>query len=98
MSKVIVQTEGPQLIVKPSGKTGVGQLDALWKHVPSAGAGGEGAIFSGWGREVAGFQLSLQAAHKFQTGVREPADDHSWEFHGGLSRKFGKVTLRTSIV
>ena len=98
MSKGIAQTEGPQLIVRPSAKFGDVQLGAQWKNVTSAVAGGEGAIFIGWGRDVAGFQLSLQAAHKFQTGVHEPTDDHSWEFSGGLSRKFDKVTVRGSVV
>ena len=49
-------------------------------------------------RDLAGFQLSLQAAHKFQTGVREPTDDHSWEFTAGLTRKLGRVTLRGQVV
>jgi hypothetical protein len=98
MSKGIAQTEGPQLIVKPFIKLGDLQLGGQWKNVTSTVAGGEGALFVGFSREVAKFQLSLQAAHKFQTGVREPTDDHSWEFTAGLSRKLGKVTLRTSLV
>jgi hypothetical protein len=98
MSKGIAQTAGPQLIVKPSVKLGDVQLGGQWKNVTSTVAGGEGAIFVGWSREVASFQLSLQASHKFQTGVREPTDDHSWEFTGGVSRKVRKVTLRASIV
>jgi hypothetical protein len=98
MSKGIAQSEGPQLIVKPFVKFGDFQVGAQWKNVTSAVAGGEGAVFVGFGREIAGFQLTLQASNKFQTGVREPTDDHSWEFTGGLSRKFGKVTLRISAI
>ena len=98
MSKGIAQSEGPQLIIKPSVKLGDVQLGAQWKNVTSTVARGEGALFVGVGREIAGFQLSLQAAHKFQTGVREPTDDHSWEFTGGVSRKFGAVSLRGSAV
>lgn len=98
MSKGIAQSEGPQLIVKPSVKLGAVQFGAQWKNVTSTVARGEGAIFVGGGREIAGFQLSVQASHKFQTGVREPTDDHSWEFTGGVSRKFGVVTLRGSAV
>jgi hypothetical protein len=98
MSKGIAQSEGPQLVVKPSIKLGDLQAGAQWKNVTSAVAGGEGALFVGFGRQVAGFQLSLQASHKFQTGVREPADDHSWEFTGGVTRKIGAVTLRGSLV
>ena len=98
MSKGIAQSEGPQLIVRPLVKLGDVQIGAQWKNVTSAVAGGEGAVFVGLTRDLAGFQLSLQAAHKFQTGVREPADDHSWEFTAGLTRKLGPVTLRGSLV
>ena len=98
MSKGIAQTEGPQLVARPSVKLGGLQFGAQWKNITSPVAGGEGALFVGWGRDLAGFQLSLQAAHKFQTGVREPTDDHSWEFTAGLSRKLGRVTLRGSLV
>ena len=98
MSKGIAQTDGPQLVVRPFVKVGDVQLGAQWKNVTSAVAGGEGALFVGFGREVAGFQLSLQASRKFQTGVKEPTDDHSWEFTGALSRKLGPVTLRGSLI
>lgn len=98
MSKGVAQTEGPQLIVKPSVGIGPLQVGAQWKNVTSAVAGGEGAVFIGFSHEVAKFQLSLHASHKFQTGVKEPTDDHSWEFSGGVSRKLGKLNLRTSIV
>jgi hypothetical protein len=98
MSKGIAQTEGPQLVAKPSVKFGDVQVGGQWKNVTSTVAGGEGAIFVGWSRAVASFQFSLQASHKFQTGVREPTDDHSWEFTGGISRKLGAITLRGSAV
>ncbi|MCL6740787.1 hypothetical protein LZ518_06525 [Sphingomonas sp. RB56-2] len=98
MSKGIAQTEGPQLIVKPFVKLGDFQVGAQWKNVTSTVAGGEGAVFVAFGREVGGFQLTLQASHKFQTGVHEPTDDHSWEFTGGLTRKLGSITLRGQVV
>src|ERR1700752_4250587 len=98
MSKGIAQSEGPQLIGRPFVKLGDVQVGAQWKNVTSTVAGGEGAVFVGFGRELAGFQLTLHASHKFQTGVHEPTDDHSWEFTSGLTRKFGKVTMRGSVV
>ena len=98
MSKGIAQSEGPQVIVRPSVKLGDFQVGAQWKNVSSTVAGGEGAVFVGFAREIGGFQMTLQASHKFQTGVREPTDDHSWEFTGGLNRKVGRVTLRTSVI
>lgn len=98
MSKGIAQTEGPQLIVRPSMKVGDFQVGAQWKNLTSTIADGEGAMFVTFSREVRGFQLTLQALHKFQTGVREPTDDHSWEIASGLSRKLGRVTLRGQFV
>lgn len=98
MSKGIAQSDGPQLVFKPFVKSGDVQLGAQWKNVSSSAASGEGAIFVGLTREVAKFQLSLQASHKFQTEVREPAEDHSWEFTGTISRKFGRLSVRAQAV
>ena len=98
MSKGVVQSEGPQLIVKPFVKLGEIQLGAQWKNVTSPVAGGEAALFAALNKEVAKFQLSLQAAYKFQTGVKEPTDDRSWEFTGSVSRKFGKLSLRIGAI
>ncbi|HEY0629347.1 MAG TPA: hypothetical protein VGD23_08465, partial [Sphingomicrobium sp.] len=61
MSKGIAQSEGPQLTAKPFVKLGNVQVGAQWKNVSSSAASGEGAIFAGISREVAKFQLSLQA-------------------------------------
>ena len=98
MSKGIAQSEGPQLIVRPFVKLGDVQVGAQWKNVTSTAADGEASAFVSFGRDIAGFQLSVQAAHKFQTGVKEPTDDHSWEFTGGVTRKLGRFTLRTQLV
>ncbi|HXG81793.1 MAG TPA: hypothetical protein VNJ05_08330 [Sphingomicrobium sp.] len=70
MFKAIAQSEGPQLVVKPFVKLGDLRLGRQWKNVTSGAANGEGAIFAGISREVAKFQLSLQASYKFQTGVK----------------------------
>jgi hypothetical protein len=98
MSKGVAQSERPQLIVRPFVKLGDVQVGAQWKNVTSAVADGEAAVFVGFGRELASFQLTLQASHKFQTGVREQTDDHSWEFSGGLTRKLSRIMLRASAV
>ena len=65
MSKGVAQTDGPQLVVKPS--LGLGSVQ-------------------------------LGAAHKFQTAVREPTDDHSWEFTGSVTRKLGRLSLRVQAI
>jgi hypothetical protein len=98
MSKGVAQSERPQLIVRPFVKLGDVQVGAQWKNVTSTVADGEAAVFVGFARELASIQLTLQASHKFQTGVREQTDDHSWEFSGGLTRKLSRITLRASAV
>jgi hypothetical protein len=98
MSKGIAQTDGPQLIVRPSVSLGPVQFAAQWKNLSSPVAGGEAAFSVGVSPKLAGFQLGLSAAHKVQTGVREPTDDHSWEFSGTVSRKFGRFSLRAQAI
>ena len=98
MSKGVAQTEGPQLIVKPFVQLGLVQVGAQWKNVSSAVAGGEAAVFANVAPRLGKFQLNLGVSYKFQTGVKEPTDDRSWEFTSGVTRKFGKVSLRISAV
>jgi hypothetical protein len=98
MSKGIAQTEGPQLVAKPFVQLGSFQLGAQWKNVSSAAADGEGAAFVSVSPKLGEFQLGLSVAHKFQTRVREPTDDHSWEFTGSVTRRFGKLALRVVAV
>lgn len=98
MSKGIAQTEGPQVVAKGFLQSGIVQVGAQWKNVTSPVAGGEGAIFANVAPKLGSLQFNLGVAHKFQTGVREPTDDHSWEFTGAVTRKFGKLSLRGSLV
>lgn len=98
ISKGIAQTEGPQLVAKPFVQLGPAQLGGQWKNVTSAVAGGEAAAFANVAPKLGKFQLHLGVAYKFQTGVREPTDDKSWEFTGSVSRKFGKVGLRLGTI
>lgn len=98
MSKGIAQTEGPQLVAKPYLQLGPVQIGGQWKNVTSPVAGGEAAAFVSVAPKLGRFQIQLGAAYKFQTGVREPADDKSWEFTGSVTRKFGKVSLRLGAV
>jgi hypothetical protein len=98
MSKGVAQSEGPQLVARPFIQLGPVQAGMQWKNVSSAVAGGEAAAFANVAPKLGDFQLNLGVAYKFQTGVREPTDDKSWEFTGGVTRKFGKVSLRISAV
>lgn len=98
MSKGAAQTEGPQLVAKPFVQMGPVQLGGQWKNVSSAVAGGEAALFANVAPKVARTQLNLGVAYKFQTGVKEPTDDKSWEFTGSATRKLGKLSLRVAAV
>lgn len=98
MSKGIAQTEGPQAVAKGSFKAGIIQVGAQWKNLTSPVADGEGVVFANVAPTLGAFQLTLGVAHKFNTAVREPLDDHAWEFTGAVSRKFGKLSLRGSLV
>jgi hypothetical protein len=98
ISKGLAQTEGPQLVAKPFVQFGSVQLGAQWKNVNSSVAGGEGAAFISISPKLENFQVSFGVAHKFQTGVREPTDDHSWEFNGSIVRKFNRLSLRLAAV
>ena len=98
ISKGIAQTEGPQIVVKPSIQTGPVQLGGQWKNLSSPTARGEASLFANVAPKVGGFQLSLGAAYKFQTGVREPTDDKSWEFTGHVIRKFGRLSLKLAAI
>lgn len=98
MSKGVAQTEGPQVVVKPFVQMGPVQVGSQWKNISSAVAGGEAAIFANVAPKLGQFQLGFGAAYKFQTGVREPTDDKSWEFTGNVTRKFGKLSLRVAAI
>lgn len=98
MSKGVAQTEGPQLVAKPFIQLGPVQLGTQWKNVSSAVAVGEAAVFANVAPKLGDFQLNLGVAYKFQTGVKAPTDDKSWEFTGSVTRRFGKLGLRIAAV
>ena len=98
ISKGIAQTEGPQIVARPFVQMGPVQLGSQWKNVSSAVAGGEAAVFANVAPKLGRFQLNMGAAYKFQTGVREPTDDKSWEFTGSATGKFGKLGLRVAAI
>ena len=98
MSKGIAQTDGPQLVAKPFVRLGPVQLGGQWKNLTSPVAGGEASLFANFSPTLGKVQLSLGAAYKVQTGVKEPTDDKSWEFTGSATRKFGKVSLRVGAI
>jgi uncharacterized protein (TIGR02001 family) len=98
MSKGIAQTEGPQLVAKSFVQFGALQVGGQWKNVSSSVARGEAAAYISATHKVEQFQLNLGVSYKFQTGVSATTDDKSWEFTGGVSRKFGKISMRVSVI
>lgn len=98
ISKGVAQTKGPQIIPKASLRFGAVQIGAQWKNVTSTTANGEAALFVNGSRKFGSVLMNGGAAYKFQTGARGPTDSTSWEFSGGLSRKFGAVTARMNAI
>ena len=98
MSKGIAQTEAEQFIPRAFVQFGKLQVGAQWKNVTSDVAGGEGAVFANYATRLGSVQLTMGAAYKFQTVVVGDPDDTSFEFTTAASRKFGKVSIRGSVV
>lgn len=98
MSKGLSQTEGPQVLPKAFVRIGKLQIGGQWKNVTSDSADGEAAAFVNASGKLAGFELSAGATWKFQTRVSEPTDSAALELNGSISRTFGKVGTKVSLV
>ena len=98
MSKGIAQTEGPQVILRASGKSGPFEAGGQWKNVTSSTAHGEAAVFVNALHSFGKLRLNAGAAYKFQTGVEGPTDSNSWEFTGGATLGLGKVSMRATAI
>jgi uncharacterized protein (TIGR02001 family) len=98
MSKGIAQTEGPQVILRGLAKSGPFEAGGQWKNVTSSTARGEAAAFINASHSFGKLRLNAGAAYKFQTGVTGPTDSESWEFTGGATASFGKVSLRATAI
>jgi hypothetical protein len=98
ISKGLAQTEGAQVLAKPSLQFGPVQLGGQWKNISSPVADGEAAAFINYAPKLGAVQLTFGAAYKWQTNVKGNPDDDSMEFASSVSRKFGKVGLKASAV
>jgi len=98
MSKGLRQTDGVQILVRPELAIGSLVLDAYYKNVTSPTADGEAAVRLGLRRRVAGFELAVSAAYKWNTNARLQADRDALEFSASASRRFGRVTPHLSLV
>jgi opacity protein-like surface antigen len=97
MSKGLRQTEGVQILVRPEVAIGPLFVGALYKNVTSATADGEAAFVVGLRQRLAGFDLAVSTAYKWNTGARMQADRDCLEFNATASRRFGRVTPRISL-
>jgi uncharacterized protein (TIGR02001 family) len=96
MSKGISQTDGVQFIPKAFIQFGSVQIGGQWKNLTSPVVDGEAATFISYSPKVGQWQLTFGVTYKFQTNVRAKIDDDCLELSFGASRKFGKVSIKTS--
>jgi hypothetical protein len=98
MSKGLRQSDGPQLVIRPELAIGSLVLGASYKNVTSPTADGEASVSLGLRRHVAGFDLALTAAYKWNTAARLQADRDCFEFTAIASRRFGPLTPRVQLI
>ena len=98
MSKGLLQTDGPQLVVRPELAIGPLVLGAYYKNVTSPTADGEAAASLGLRRRLGGFDLSVTAAYKWNTDARAQPDRDAFEFTASASRRFGPLTSSVRLV
>ena len=98
MSKGLLQSEGPQVIIRPGLKLRRFQLAAQWKNISTNSAKGEASLIGGWNDKMGGVDLGGSLAYKVLTSAAGSGNRRSWEATATLSRKAGKVGLRLSAV
>ena len=96
-SKGLVQTEGPQIVVRPEVTFGGIYANLLWKNVSSPIVDGEAQINIGYRTTIEGFELSGQLGYHRQTGVRAPTDEDRWEANFTARRPVGPLALRLAV-
>lgn len=98
MSKGILQSEGPQFIIRPSVKAGGFQLSAQWKNISTNSAKGEASIIGGWGGKAGAVDVNASLAYKMLTSASGSGNRRSWEASARFTRKFGRLGASISAV
>ncbi|HEV2867162.1 MAG TPA: porin, partial [Allosphingosinicella sp.] len=98
VSKGLVQTEGPQLVVRPEVAFGPVYVGGYAKNVSSPTSDGEGGPVIGFRTSAGRFNLAASATWKFAIAPVGAVDDQALELAGSASRRFGPVTARLSVV
>jgi hypothetical protein len=98
MSKGIAQTDGVQMIIKASAKSGPLEIGGQWKNVDSPAAKGEAAVFVNVVHAIGKVRLNGGVAYKFQTWTTGNPDSDSFEFTGGATASLGRLALRATAI
>jgi uncharacterized protein (TIGR02001 family) len=98
ISKGIAQTTGPQFLARGELAFGAIYVGAYAKNVDSPAAIGEGGPIVGLRTKAAGFDIAASATWKHAINAEPGSDAQALELSGGVSRKFGRVTPRLSVV
>ena len=96
-SKGVAQTEGAQIVVRPSVPIGSLRLGAYAKNVSSTDYDGEVGVSAGVVREIRGFELSATATLKSLVNADITPDKRALELYAGASRPFGRADMRLSL-
>jgi uncharacterized protein (TIGR02001 family) len=97
ISKGLVQTDGPQLLVRPEVRFGPLFVGAYAKNVTSSSSDGEAGASFGVRTGAGGFELSASATVKRLIAPVGPGDREALELAGAASREFGPVTFRAAL-
>lgn len=97
MSKGLRQTDGPQILVRPSLQIGRLSIGAYGKNITSPSAEGEGGIFIGYSARIGGLQLSPVINYKRLLDRTGRPDVDAWEFGLSMSRQAGRITPYLSL-
>jgi uncharacterized protein (TIGR02001 family) len=98
MSKGLLQSNGPQVVSRATVKSGEFQLGAQWKNISTNSAKGEASAIIGWSGKAASFDLGASAAYKVLTSASGSSNRRSIELSANVSRKLGRMSLRSSAV
>ncbi len=98
MSKGLAQTDGPQLLVRGEVAFGDVYVGAYAKNVTSTTSDGEAAAVAGLRSKAAGFDLAASASWKRAINPAPRSDANALELSASISRRFGRLTPRLSVV
>jgi len=97
MAKGLRQTEGPQVIARPSLAVGRAAFGAYLKNITSPSAEGEGGIFVGYVAQFGRVRIAPVATYKQLVDRTGHPDHDAWEFGLSVTRSSSRVTPHLSL-